>query len=83
MFTFESQKYYWANLVIKGEIAMDFLHEAVFLGIDAILLGFCVKEYCSQKQIINALKVSAVIKSENVLSPLLIACIYNFRVLLR
>lgn len=36
---------------------MDFLHEAVFLGVDAILLGFCVKEYCSQKHIINALKV--------------------------
>lgn len=36
---------------------MEFLHEGVFLGIDAILLGFCVKEYCSQKHIINALKV--------------------------
>lgn len=37
---------------------MEYLHEGVFLGIDAILLGFCVKEYCSQKHIINALKVS-------------------------
>lgn len=36
---------------------MDYLHESVFLGIDAILLGFCVKEYCSQKHIIKALKV--------------------------
>lgn len=36
---------------------MDFIHEGIFLGIDAILLGFCVKEYCGQKQIINALKV--------------------------
>lgn len=36
---------------------MEFIHESVLLGIDAILLGFCIKEYCSQKYIINALKV--------------------------
>lgn len=39
---------------------MEYLHEGIFLGIDAILLGFCVKEYCSQKQILNALKVSKI-----------------------
>lgn len=43
---------------IESRPTMEYLHEGIFLGIDAILLGFCVKEYCSQKQILNALKVS-------------------------
>lgn len=45
-------------IVIPLTNKMDVIHESVFLAIDAILLGFCIKEYCSQKHIINALKVS-------------------------
>lgn len=38
---------------------MDFVQEAVFLGVDVLILGLCFKEYYQFKKISSALKVRA------------------------
>jgi len=36
---------------------MDYINEAVALGLDVLILGFCIKEYSTYKQTCQSLKV--------------------------
>lgn len=36
---------------------MDFVHEAVALGVDILILGLCVREYVNYKNTARVLKV--------------------------
>lgn len=36
---------------------MEYLHEAIALGVDALILGLCLKEYYRHKDTLRSLKV--------------------------
>lgn len=42
---------------MNNSIGMDYLQEAIVLGIDVIIFGLCLKGYHSHKSTIKALKV--------------------------
>lgn len=42
---------------MNNTVGMDYLQEAIILGIDVIIFGLCLKGYHSHKNTIKALKV--------------------------
>lgn len=44
-------------LLVNNMIEMDCLKEAIILGIDVIIFGFCLKSYRNYKNTVGALKV--------------------------
>lgn len=43
---------------MNNTIGLDYLQEAIILGIDVIIFGLCLKGYHSHKNTIKALKVN-------------------------
>lgn len=55
---------------MNNSIGMDYLQEAIILGIDALIFGLCLKSYHNHKNTIQALKVNfifaAVLKCDEI-----------------
>lgn len=42
---------------MNNTMGMDYIHEAIVLGIDVLIFGLCLRGYYSHKNTIKALKV--------------------------
>lgn len=50
---------------MNNSIGMDYLQEAIILGIDALIFGLCLKSYHSHKNTIQALKVNLIFATDS------------------
>lgn len=58
---------------------MDVIHELVFLGVDSLILGLCLRQYYSYKSIVKALKVGLCFEYYTIIERILayVLCIFN------